>query len=121
MWNVPIPMKLAHYLPEVVKNAPVRYHGDWNVTASPLAIVLMIIIVRVCELCRWSNWREDRVRRNTTKLDYPKKSTFRYPPSVIDDFFGHGRTICGSSLGPGWFKRYRHQAFTTTAHSERIK
>ena len=49
MWNIPIPMKLSHYLPAVVKNAPVRYHGDWNVTASPLAIVLMIIIVRVCD------------------------------------------------------------------------
>ena len=25
--------------------------------------------------------------QNTTKADYPKKSTFCYPPSTIDDFF----------------------------------
>ncbi len=41
-------MKLAHYLPTVVKNAPVQYHGDWNVTASPLAMVPTIIGVARC-------------------------------------------------------------------------
>ncbi len=50
MWNVPISIKLVHYPPTVVKKAPVHYYGDWNVTASPLAIVPTIITLRVSEL-----------------------------------------------------------------------
>ncbi len=50
MWNIPISIKLAHYPLTVVKNAPIRYHGDWNVTASPMAIVPTIIILQVSML-----------------------------------------------------------------------